>query len=57
MSEESFEDQLLRLEMMIDPHQQTWDLSENDVRAIRALLRKYDEILVLTNSATGKDGI
>ncbi len=40
MSNESFSDQIARLELMADGDP-TWDLSDNDRAAIRALLENY----------------
>jgi hypothetical protein len=40
MSEESFAEQIERLELMADGDPQ-WDLSDNDCAAIRALLENY----------------
>ena len=42
MSEESFADKIARLELMADGDP-TWDLSDNDRAAIRALLESYRE--------------
>jgi len=38
---ESFDDQWSRLELMADPEQTKWDLSDADRAAIRALLDAY----------------
>lgn len=43
---ETFSEQLERLEMMADPDQGcTWDLSDNDRAAIRAILDNYRRVL------------
>jgi hypothetical protein len=41
---ESFADQIARLELMADGDP-TWDLSDNDRAAIRALLENYRECI------------
>lgn len=47
---ESFEDQLSRVEQMAtgDP---TWDLSDNDIAALQAVLSDRRKLLMITKSA------
>lgn len=39
---ENFSDQVSRVEQMCEPKQQTWDLSPNDVAALKALLADWN---------------
>ena len=39
-----------RLEAMVSPNQQTWDLSPNDVEAIKAVLKAVDELFLALSS-------
>lgn len=41
--EETFDDKISRLELMADPNDSKWDLSDNDRAAIRTLLESYRE--------------
>jgi hypothetical protein len=43
MSQETFAEKIDRLELMADPEDSKWDLSENDRAAIRTLLESYRE--------------
>jgi len=43
MSQETFAEKIDRLELMADPEDTKWDLSENDRAAIRTLLESYRE--------------
>jgi len=42
-NQETFAEKIDRLELMADPEDTKWDLSENDRAAIRALLESYRE--------------
>ena len=42
MPGESFDEQLARVRMMTDEDQETWDLSPNDVAALKAVLHERD---------------
>jgi hypothetical protein len=43
MSQETFAEKIGRLELMADPDDTKWDLSDNDRAAIRTLLESYRE--------------
>lgn len=43
-TEETWPDQISRLQAMTDPRQEKWDLSANDVAAIAAVLRRLEEL-------------
>lgn len=45
---ESWTDQIDRLRSMIDPRQEKWDLSPNDVAAITAALARLDAVARLS---------
>lgn len=45
------EEQLARLHAMIEPDQQTWDLSPNDVAAIKAVLNCHYELRAACEAA------
>jgi hypothetical protein len=50
---ESFADQLGRLELMADPDDAKWDLSDNDRAAIRALLKRRERLEELLRDVRG----
>lgn len=49
---ESFADQLSRLRTMAEDDGETWDLSENDQAALRAVTESHDTLLALVNEAS-----